>query len=321
MSTDWYLMSPPTFNSGYEKTAYDDFANDGLSELLGVDSPISCEIVKDNVSYQAIIQSTSSNTDKDHTRQIITNFNTLNCCDCIIYDDAVWLVLSNENRKLYDDGTIEQCNYLLPFQDSSGTIILRPCIFKSQSNTIDQNNMISFVSGKATLVLPYDEKTILLREGKRLIVDFTTDIPDTYKISGRDIISNYYDGNYGTITLYLDKDAFSPNVKEDGRFDNVNADIAIYDVIYYGTLYYGQTGMIADYFEKVESSGSASISYNGDCVVKVGGLYQTFYTHFIDVNGAELDLIPSWTFTSSIVGAESNFTTIIDNTNKSIRIK
>lgn len=83
MAKEWYLMTRPLFNSGFEKEEFENFAQDGFSELL--ESFISSDILIYETNdfnkfktTKAIIQNVTTDSDYNtFIRQISVPINTI----------------------------------------------------------------------------------------------------------------------------------------------------------------------------------------------------------------------------------------------------
>jgi hypothetical protein len=269
------------------------------SKIIG--SP-SYQSVTINVTSKNLIIGELSSTTKDLTKKQILSLpdESFNLGDLIVWDSNNWLVTNCDfDETIQCKGIIEQCNYTLKFQNTLGTILSYPVIFESKTSpTLNEGQYLTTVESKSTIKLRFDQENINdLFVGKRLMIDSRTNtlIPNVYIVSDV-ILSSYDGGTTGILILMLEKDKF------DSSKDSL-------------------VNWIADFENVVVSTGSAEINYSGDCIIRVGGSYKTLTAVFKDENDNILNLTPIWSYVSSITGAESNFTTIIDNTTKTIKIK
>lgn len=218
--------------------------------------------------------------------------------DLIVWDGNNWLVTDvDSDNQIYTKGTIEQCNYNLKFQSTEGTLLTYPVVFESGDGSLQTDSMLTTVNSKSQIKCRFDEKlSNLLVSGKRLMIDsrIRADKPNCYKIAMTNLQS-YDSGTNGILNIYLEKDEY-----------NSTTDNKLLGICDYGTV--------------VISTGSAKISYSGNCEVKCGGSYKSFVGSFVNGSGVVLDLIPVWSMVSS-TGSIGNFTTAIDPATKTIKIK
>ncbi len=263
-----------------------------------INSP-SCQGVTINSISKSIIV---LDTDKKNIKKINSlPDESFNIGDNIIWNSLNWLVTdwdcANEIQTI---GKMTLCNYTLKLQLLDGSIQSCPAVFKNNTSNLDENEMISLADGLSSIRVRYNPNLVdVLKIGVRLMIDNrllneATDNPNCYVIS--DVLLESYDSINGIFNISLKKDEYNASIdsKELG---------------------------VCDYKEMVVSTGSAKITYSGDCVIKCGGSYKTFTGIFNDADGNILDLTPIWSIESSIIGLENNFTTIIDDSTKSIKIK
>ena len=211
----WYLMgSLPVFNSGFEQEEFDDYATKGFSELL--DSPISCivqvydKVLKTWSDMKCIIQNNSTDSENQtDIRQILSVIGTLKIGMYIKYKSNIWLIISfPDDNKIYDKAILRKCNYTLPFQTTSSTIIQEPCIVLTQSEYTsgeNQGNIITLSDSQRAILIQYNENTKYLVEQNRLFIDQLCDKPKVYKITKADRIY-YMNGTNGLLKLTCDED-------------------------------------------------------------------------------------------------------------------
>ena len=208
-----------------------------------------------------------------------------------------WLVTEINKLQLYDvNGKIERCNNTLSFQITDGTVKTYSCVFDLNNGSLQYNGQLITIDSKPTLKIQYNENTVLLAVGQRIILDNRTGVtnPDTYRIT--DINNKNVYGNKGYTIYYLERNKFDPTA------DNLTYKVADFKVI-------------------VKSVGSCKILYDDKCTIYCGGSFKKFTANFYDSNNNLLDLIPVWSYESSISGAESNFNPIIDTVTKTIKLQ
>lgn len=296
---DWTTYtSRLTINGSDEKEIIINELKNNITNNI-INSP-SCLTVKINDTLSNLII-LSSDRGKENERKIKSlPDENYNLGDLVEYDGFNWLVTEysrdNINQAI---GRMAQCNYTLKFQNASGQIISLPVIFETKTNTVDEGKMLDVVDGVGSIKVQfYKEYSDILTTNTRLMVDSrlpNVSIPNCYRIVSS--VLNSYDNANGLLTLTLERDSYNSE-KDDKSLG------------------------ICDKIIVVQSTGSASITYDKTCVLKQGATaYKVFTAHFYNSQNVELDLVPIWSIASSITGAESLFTTIVDSATKTIKIK
>ena len=143
--------------------------------------------------------------------------------DYVEWADAMWLMVSCDwDKEVYTYGKMQQCNYVLKWQNTDAGIIERWSVILSASkynNGEKYNNVIVVGSNQLMVYLPIDEETLKLRSDKRLMVDFNTESPKCYDITRVDTVTMGYDGTAeprydgkGCILLVLTETEINPDV-------------------------------------------------------------------------------------------------------------
>lgn len=143
--------------------------------------------------------------------------------DYVEWADAMWLMVSCDwDKEVYAYGKMQQCNYVLKWQNTDAEIIERWSVVLSASkynNGEKYNNVIVVGSNQLMVYLPIDEETLKLRSDKRLMVDFNTESPKCYDITRVDTVTMGYDGTAeprydgkGCILLVLTETEINPDV-------------------------------------------------------------------------------------------------------------
>lgn len=146
-----------------------------------------------------------------------------NAGDLVEWADAMWLMVSCDwDKEVYTYGKMQQCNYVLRWQNTDAEIIERWSVILSASkynNGEKYNNVIVVGSNQLMMYLPIDEETLKLKSDKRLMVDFNTDTPKCYDITRVDTVTMGYDGTAeprydgkGCILLVLTETEINPDV-------------------------------------------------------------------------------------------------------------
>lgn len=143
--------------------------------------------------------------------------------DYVEWADAMWLMVSCDwDKEVYTYGKMQQCNYVLKWQNANADVIERWSVILSASkynNGEKYNNVIVVGSNQLMVYLPIDEETLKLRSDKRLMVDFNTESPKCYDITRVDTVTMGYDGTAeprydgkGCILLVLTETEINPDV-------------------------------------------------------------------------------------------------------------
>ena len=146
-----------------------------------------------------------------------------NAGDYVEWADAMWLMVSCDwDKEVYTYGKMQQCNYLLKWQNADADVIERWSVVLSASkytNGEKYNNVIVVGSNQLMVYLPIDEETLKLKSDKRLMVDFNTELPKCYDVTRVDTVTMSYDGvaepaydGKGCILLVLTETEINPDV-------------------------------------------------------------------------------------------------------------
>lgn len=146
-----------------------------------------------------------------------------NAGDLVEWADTMWLIVSCDwDKEVYTYGKMQQCNYLLKWQNKDAEIIERWSVVLSASkynNGQLYNNIIVVGSNQFMVYLPNDSETLKLASNKRVMVDFNTDAPKCYDITRVDTVTMSYDGvaeptynGKGCVLLVLTETELNPDV-------------------------------------------------------------------------------------------------------------
>lgn len=302
MASDWYLINKPTYNSGFEGEEFNSYKNDGLEEILGEDSPISSAVslinadLSEIINFRAVVQNNTSDSKNSTTeRHVITNIGTLKCGDYILYDGNVYLVISFVgNNTIYEKTIMQLCNYILKFQSPTGTILSYPCVTDNrvQGTGDTDSKVMTLPAGRKIILLPRNDNTTLLRNDKRLFVDFHPTDPRPYEIDFVDSTKFNY-GDKGLLEVYVTED----QLQSDDRVD-------------LGVCNYFEPS--AEPEPPVEGYSYATIVSSGG--LTVGGFTRTITPTFYEADSTLADgIIAVWDIILP-TGYENQFTiTYVDN--------
>lgn len=178
--------------------------------------------------------------------------------DYVEWADAMWLMVSCDwDKEVYTYGKMQQCNYVLKWQNADADVIERWSVISSASkynNGQLYNNIIVVNSNQLMVYLPIDSETLKLKSNKRLMVDFNTEAPKCYDVTRVDTVTMGYDGiaeprydGKGCILLILTETEINPDT------DRIDL-------------------MLCDYITpNVNPSTHLEISYSGKPEIRIGG--------------------------------------------------
>ena len=142
--------------------------------------------------------------------------------DYVEWADAMWLMVSCDwDKEVYTYGKMQQCNYVLKWQNTNADVVERWSVISSASkynNGQLYNNIIVVNSNQLMVYLPIDSETLKLKSNKRLMVDFNTEAPKCYDVTRVDTVTMGYDGiaeprydGKGCILLILTETEINPD--------------------------------------------------------------------------------------------------------------
>lgn len=175
------------------------------------------------------------------------------------FADAMWLIVSCDwDKEVYTYGKMQQCNYLLKWQNSDAETIDCWSVVLSASkynNGEKYNNIIVVGSNQLMVYLPLNEETKKLSANKRLLIDFNTVNPKCYDVTRVDTVTMSYDGvaepvydGKGCVLLVLTETEINPDV------DRIDL-------------------MLCDYIDpsEVQPTSPILITYSGRPEIRIGG--------------------------------------------------
>lgn len=197
--------------------------------------------------------------------------------EIVDFANSKWLIIEADSDKdVYVDGKMQECNYLLKFQDENAKIIETWIVSQNASaynNGENGNKTLILGSDQLMLTLPFDTDTIKLRRGKRFFIDNNTINPTAYKLTRADTTSYVRDGK-GCLNLIVTEDTTNNA--------NDRPDLMLCDYIS-PTSPPTPTGWVME------------IEYLGNPTIKIGGNYKTFTGRLFDNNKVEVAMTPVWT--------------------------
>ena len=172
-------------------------------------------------------------------------------------DTSMWLMVSCDwDKEVCTYGKMQQCNYVLKWQNPDGTVVERWSVVLSASkynNGEKYNTTIVVGSNQIMIYLPLDSETVKFKSDKRLMVDFNTVEPKCYDVTRVDTVTMAYDGvvepaydGKGCVLLVLTETEINPDT------DRVDL-------------------MLCNYINPSDIPQAATISYSGKPEVRIGG--------------------------------------------------
>ena len=205
MPKEWYLMSRPLFNSGYESDEFLAFGQDGFQEVL--ESAVAEDVLVYDMSIQkepktirSILQNvTSDSSNGTYIRQILCPIGELKCGQYIKARDSFWLVSTPpDNNFVYEKAVLWKCKYTIRFRSPLTDKIVEYPIFSinsTQYGTGEYNRTyISIGEGQHLVYLPCNEETVLIDDRFRFILDRNRQLPSVYRVTQVDNTS-YAEGS------------------------------------------------------------------------------------------------------------------------------
>lgn len=150
----------------------------------------------------------------------------INIGDYIEWANSHWIVTTcDSDDEIYRDGKLEQCNFLLKWQNELGEIIERWAVISSASKYNDgttSNNVITLGSDQLSVIIPLDEEAIKLKKsmGKKFFIDSNKEDPTTYELTGTGNVPDTYNGH--GITSWIVKECAYTATEDDLKYGVCN---------------------------------------------------------------------------------------------------
>jgi hypothetical protein len=212
----------------------------------------------------------------------------INVGDYIEWANSFWIVTTCDyDDELYRDGKLEQCNYLLKWQNELGEIIERWAIIKSASkynDGTDSNAVLSLGSDQLSIIIPIDEESIKLKKSmsKKFFIDGNKEDPTAYELTGTGNVPDTYNGH--GITSWIVKEC---------------AYTASEDDLKYGVCNYKEVDTALTPPQNPNETGVLRADIKGNSNLKVG-FERTYTATITDVDGnvVQWDNLYSWNVVS-----------------------
>lgn len=150
----------------------------------------------------------------------------INIGDYIEWANSHWIVVTcDSDDEIYRDGKLNQCNYLLKWQNELGEIIERWAVIQSASkynDGTDSNAVITLGSDQLSIIVPIDSETIKLKKSmsKKFFIDGNTEDPTTYELTGTGNVPDTYNGH--GITSWIVKECAYTATEDDLKYGVCN---------------------------------------------------------------------------------------------------
>lgn len=125
----------------------------------------------------------------------------INIGDYIEWANSWWLVTACDyDDELYRNGKLQQCNYLLKWQNELGEIIERHAVVLSASKYNDglaESNVISLGSDKLSINISLDAEALKLKKSmaKKFFIDNNKEDPTAYLLANTGNVTDTYNGH------------------------------------------------------------------------------------------------------------------------------
>ena len=210
----------------------------------------------------------------------------INIGDYVEWANSHWLVTScDSDDEIYKDGKLEQCNWLLKWQNEKGEIIERWAVIYSASkynDGTDNGNIITLGSDQLSVQIPVDEESMKLKKSmsKKFFIDCFSADPTAYELTGTGNVVSTYNG-HGVTDWIVKECAYTPT-EDDLKYGICN--------------YHSPTAPTQP--PETDETAVLSASISGKTELKLG-LPCTYTTTFADENGMEVtDVAFDWSVVS-----------------------
>ena len=146
----------------------------------------------------------------------------INIGDYVEWANSHWIVVTcDSDDEIYRDGKLNQCNYLLKWQNELGEIIERWAVIQSASkynDGTDSNAVITLGSDQLSIIIPIDSETIKLKKSmsKKFFIDGNTEDPTTYELTGTGNVPDTYNGH--GVTSWIVKECAYTATEDDLKY-------------------------------------------------------------------------------------------------------
>lgn len=195
--------------------------------------------------------------------------------DVFMYDGGYWICVESNNRHDVErTGMVEECNYLLRWQNPHTLVVHeRWCSVRDPYSLAIDERARHVVTGNAkySIKLPHDDETELFHVDRRFLIDMANHEPIPYSIIKYDAITNKYAARNEGFTVLTLRES---QIEIDDNWELMIAN-------------YRDPSMAPSTPNVVE--GSCTIKFNNVPVVRAGGTPKPFYAVLLDGNGNSID--------------------------------
>ena len=213
----------------------------------------------------------------------------INIGDYVEWANSHWIVVTcDSDDEIYRDGKLNQCNYLLKWQNELGEIIERWAVIQSASkynDGTDSNAVITLGSDQLSIIIPLDEESIKLKKSmsKKFFIDNNMEDPTTYELTGTGNVPDTYNGH--GITSWIVKECAYTATEDDLK----------YGVCNYRSIDTEEDPTPSDPENPNETTDlMAKITFKGTQELKIGGSTKTLTGSFVDADGNTTTDIGVW---------------------------
>lgn len=200
----------------------------------------------------------------------------INIGDYVEWANSHWLVVTcDSDNEIYKDGKLNQCNYLLKWQNEVGEIIERWAVIQSASkynDGTDGNSVITLGSDQLSIVVPVDSETIKLKKSmsKKFFIDNNTEDPTVYELTGTGNVISTYNG-HGVTSWIVKECAYTASEND----------------LKYGVCDYKHANIISNNEDGNDQSDLFKISISGSKNLR-SGFSSTYIADIKDSNGNDV---------------------------------
>lgn len=221
MSQEWYLIKPPKYVSGFENEDFECYSQSGFEELLSSfmarDVTLYKNRISDGILSRGIFQNvTSDSVSNSSVRQVLFKVNEFENYQYIKDNDRneIWIVNSlPSDNGFYRKVIAWYCNYNLCFLSPNSEKVIEYPVYStnvSQSSIGEiEKPQITLGSSRHLIYIPYNEETIMIDHGKRILLDRNHDNPTAYIVTQVDSTTYKY-GEFGLLQITVCEDQYSP---------------------------------------------------------------------------------------------------------------
>lgn len=206
----------------------------------------------------------------------------INIGDYVEWAESHWIVVTcDSDNEIYRDGKLNQCNYLLKWQNETGKIIKRWAVIQSASkynDGTDGNNIVNLGSDQLSVIIPLDKESLKLKKSmsKKFFIDYNRENPTAYELTGTGNVPDTYNGH--GITSWIVKECAYTASEDDLKYGVCN--------------YKKPTAPLPP--DETTDLTYAEITCNGNHELKIGGNYKTVIGCFKNSNGDITSEIGIW---------------------------